>query len=452
MTDRRDPRIREAVVHLALSSPPAPEFDELTADRSSPGLRHIPAWATVVAAAAIVLVVIGGVSLLLDGSNGSSEASPAAQSTTAAPVPTTVPDAAVVSVDSPVGAITWTSAQVPRELADITVIDGAYVARSIHNGPGGVWAEAVVSTDGLTWTPLPTQPVWAGTFTTDEIESSGVPYNVAFVPYEGGLLSVTAFTSGKMPVAEWLSEVDSSWSDVSLEPASGINNGDVSSAAGSAGAIIFAGSADGEPLMWVLGDEGFELINDSSIDALPVPDSSVPYTDAGLAGYLRGSRLHATESGFLAEFFIADDTGIVTASPLRYQSSDGRDWTAVAGPDMEIWDTDVRDGMTMAVGERGIQITSDNGSTWRPPQGTEEQLSGMIEAGPLGWIMPTGQVGIFFDSIDIQISTDATNWETILQPNGAVTGMAVDEAQIVVATVTGWENTTYRIWVGHVTP
>lgn len=118
---------------------------------------------------------------------------------------------------------------------------------------------------------------------------------------------------------------------------------------------------------------------------------------------------------------------------------------------MEVWDTAVRDGVIMAVGDQGIRISSDNGSTWTQPPGTEEQRSGMIEAGPLGWIMPNGQVGVFFDSIDIQISTDATNWETILQPPGGVTGMAVGEDWILLATAHGWDTETYRVWVGHVT-
>jgi hypothetical protein len=64
--------------------------------------------------------------------------------------------------------------------------------------------------------------------------------------------------------------------------------------------------------------------------------------------------------------------------------------------------------------------------------------------------MLAGQ-GPFPDLVDIQISTDATNWETILQPDGAVTGMAMDETKVVVAAAAGWENVIYRIWVGLVT-
>jgi hypothetical protein len=489
MSDQRDPRIRALIVELSEASPEAPTFTEIEDAavkpigdgsvrpfvQSRPGRRSGWRFGAAAAAAAVVLLLVGGPLLLLRDSGDGNEVPltpvdiettvtdpppttiPATSSTEAsatiesiAPEPTS-PEPPTEIVESSVGVITWASAQIPRALQDIRVVDGVFVAQLTYAGPEGVEAQAVTSTDGLAWTPLESQPAWAGSFSDDAIQQTGLPYNTALVQYEGGLLSLTAFTGGELPVASWLSETGGTWSEVPIEPVSGTNQHDVSFAVGRAGAIIFAGGSDGTPYMWVLGDGGFELIDDPLINALPVPDLDVPYTDAGLAGYLRGSRLHPTESGFIAEFFIADDTGIVTAPPLRYQSSDGRDWTPVAGPDMEVWDTAVRDGVIMAVGDQGIRISSDNGSTWTQPPGTEEQRSGMIEAGPLGWIIPNGQVGIFFDSVDIQISTDATNWETILQPNGAVTGMAVDEDRIIVATAHGWDTTTYRVWVGHVT-
>ncbi|MFC2153360.1 hypothetical protein ACFLQ7_01860 [Actinomycetota bacterium] len=464
MTEGRDPQIREAITSLAFASRPAPHFDALADGRSATPERSRQAWVVAVAVAVVTLVVIGVASMLFGGSDGSSVPIAPTEPTTLtiidsitpappSPVSTTTssPNAPTGSVESSIGVITWTSTEIPRELTNIRSVDGGFVARSIEEGPNGVEAEAVTSIDGLTWTPLESQPAWAGSYSDEAIQQTGVPWNVGFVRYEGGLLSLTAFTKGEPPVAEWLSGVDGQWSQVPIEPVSGIYDREVSFASGPAGAIIFAGNSDGRPLMWVLRDGQFELIDDPSIDALPIPDHSVPYTDAGLAGYLRGSRLHATESGFLAEFFIADDTGIVTDPPLRYQSTDGRDWMAVAGPDMEIWDTTVRDGLTMAVGDRGIRVTSDNGSTWSQPGDSDEPLSGTVDAGPLGWIMPAGQVGPFFDVVGIQISTDAINWETILQPDGGVTGMAMDETKIVVATAAGWENVIYRIWVALVT-
>lgn len=97
MTDQRDPRIREAVTRLALASPPAPTFDELTEDRAVSGVRRVPGWATAVAAAASVLAVIGGASLLLGGSDGATETPPVAQSTTVPSVSTTVAEGPVVA-------------------------------------------------------------------------------------------------------------------------------------------------------------------------------------------------------------------------------------------------------------------------------------------------------------------------------------------------------------------
>lgn len=402
-------------------------------------MRHRFVLVLFVAVMAFVVVGCTGDGEVL----GATTTTPSPATPTTQPVPTTT-----LPVESSIGVITWTSAEIPREFTDIRVVDEFFVARSIEAGPNGVEAEAVTSIDGLTWARLDSQPAWAGSYSDEAIQQSGVPWNVAFVRYEGGLLSLTAFETGELPVAEWLPGVDGQWSQVPIEPVAGIYHSEVSFASGPAGAILFAGSTDGEPLMWVLRGGQFKLINDPSINSLPVPDRSVPYTDTDLAGYLRASRLHATESGFLAEFFIADDTGIITDPPLRYQSIDGQDWMAVAGPDMEIWDTTVRDGVTMAVGDRGIQVTADNGLTWRQPGDSAEQVSDTIEAGPLGWILPAGQVGPFSDSVDVQISTDANNWETVLQLDGGVTGVAMDEAKVVVATTAGWETPTHRIWVG----
>jgi len=95
MTERRDPRIREAVTRLAMTSPPAPTFDELTEAQTSPRASRVPAWAIAVAAAAAVLVVIGGTSILLGGSDGSATSFPPAQSATSLQMSTTV---AAVSV------------------------------------------------------------------------------------------------------------------------------------------------------------------------------------------------------------------------------------------------------------------------------------------------------------------------------------------------------------------
>ena len=112
MTERRDPRIREAAARLAMASPPAPTFDELTHVQTSPHASRVPAWAIAVAAAAAVLVVIGGTSMLLGGSDGSTEPSPAAQSATAAPVPATVLGASGLT-ESWNPALTDTVARVP---------------------------------------------------------------------------------------------------------------------------------------------------------------------------------------------------------------------------------------------------------------------------------------------------------------------------------------------------
>jgi hypothetical protein len=97
MTDQRDPRVRETVTRLALSSPSAPTFDELTRDPVTPVVRRAPAWAIALGAAATVLIVIGGASFLFGGSDGSAEEAPVAQATTVAPASTTVPEAVVAA-------------------------------------------------------------------------------------------------------------------------------------------------------------------------------------------------------------------------------------------------------------------------------------------------------------------------------------------------------------------
>jgi hypothetical protein len=70
MTDHRDPTIREAVTTLALSSGPAPSFDELAtehdSDESSVRSRG---WTLAVAVAAMALIVLGTMSLLFWGSD-----------------------------------------------------------------------------------------------------------------------------------------------------------------------------------------------------------------------------------------------------------------------------------------------------------------------------------------------------------------------------------------------
>lgn len=90
MTDMRDPGVREAVTRLALSSPPAPTFDELASDPIAPVVQRIPAWTAALGAAAAVLIVIGGASFLLGGSDGSADQAPVVQATTVVPVPTTI--------------------------------------------------------------------------------------------------------------------------------------------------------------------------------------------------------------------------------------------------------------------------------------------------------------------------------------------------------------------------
>lgn len=107
MTNQRDPRIREAVTRLALASPPAPTFDDLTEDQVVSDVRRVPARATVAIAAIGVLVVIGGASVLLGGSEGATESSPVARSTTTAPTSTTIPEVSTTIIDPPVAIEQW---------------------------------------------------------------------------------------------------------------------------------------------------------------------------------------------------------------------------------------------------------------------------------------------------------------------------------------------------------
>ncbi|MBT8192417.1 MAG: hypothetical protein KJP22_03375 [Acidimicrobiia bacterium] len=403
-----------------------------------PGPRSRGGLVWAAGAAAIVMVFVGLVVWLLHPFSGADQS----------PV-ITQPEAPVV-IDS--STISWQSAPLPRELIDIQILDGSYLAISTHSGPNGVFSEAVVSTDGLEWTPLPSQPAWAGEFPVAEIERDGVAYPVAFVEYAGEVWTVTASSSSPtMPVVERLSDPAGRWIPVPIEAVPGVNSNEVVFAAGGAGAIMFAGSSDGKALLWVLADDGFETVNDPLINALPIADAAVPWTDAGLAGYLRATRLFATNRGFMAEFWIANDQGVTTDSSLRYRSDDGRTWTEDTRGEPDVWDYfDYAEynGRILGVGLDGAWLSGEGGTTWTQTQTPDQLISDMVVAGPFGWIVPAGQVAMAFEPKGIWFSSDGVNWENTLDLDARVFGIAADDTTVVMATASGWETTTYEVWVG----
>ena len=408
----------------------------------APGQRSRGGLVWAAGAAAIVVVFIGLVVWLLHPFAGRDQ-----------PPVITQPETPVV-IDSPT--TSWQSAPLPRELIDIQVLDGSFLAISTHSGPSGVFSEAVVSTDGLEWAPLPSQPAWAGEFPAAEIEpAGGLPHPVAFVEYGGEVWTVTVGSpsSRTSPVVERLGDPAGGWTPVPVEAVPGASTSEVVFAAGGAGAIMSGGSSQGEAILWVLTDDGFVRVHDPLIDALPVADATVPRTDAGLAGYLRATELLAANSGFLAEFWIANDQGVTTDLSLRYRSDDGQTWTEETGTQ-----TDLRDyadyaehnGQILGVGEHGAWLSDDGGTTWTQTRTPDQLITDTVASGPLGWIVPAGRYGLFFEPKGVLTSTDGVNWRTALDLDARVTSIATDETTILLSTVSGWETTTYEIWVGTV--
>jgi len=432
-----------------------------------PGFESRPTWrrglVPAVGAALVVLVFVGLVLWVVHPLGGQESAiinQPDAPVTTpAAPVPDEVDDtldSTETSVaDIPAEPITWASAPLPAELHDIQLLDGSFVAISTVSGPAGVFGEAVVSSNGLDWEPLRSQPAWAGEVSASQIEREGLAYPVALVEHGGDLFTVTDFTSSRMPVVERLTDSTGDWIAVPIEEVPGVNNNEIRFAAGNAGMIMFAGSTEGEALLWVLTVDGFELTDDPLISALPVADADVPWTDAVLAGYLRSSKLLATGEGFVAEFWVANDQGVTSDSSLRYRSADGRTWIEGQATDRDFGDFEdyAESGRRiLGIGLDGAWISDDDGTTWEQTQRPDQLIADTVAGGAFGWVVPAGQVA-FGDLDGIKLSVDGVEWETVLDLDAWVTSLVIKNNTIVIGAVSGgWNDDPYiyEVWVGTV--
>lgn len=397
----------------------------------APARRGVSRRLAVAAATAAVTVVVVGGLMLLAGRD--TPEGPAVSDPPVVP-PTGVLDAPVLDP------FTWESAELPGELATILEFDGGYVAHMFtadgYPYDGANWL--VTSVDGLTWAPLLEQPQWAGGG-----QSLGVYlhdnalWTAAWSDDETGL------------TVERLATIGLGWDPVPLEDPGVEAARNVEFATSPGGAVLFAIAASGRPLLWVLGDDGFELVESSWFESLPWASGETERSDLR-NGRVRWLDLVATERGFLA--LPAADSESGAEIPAAAYSIDGRTWDEVASPPIWGWGGALaaRDGEILAFGDQGLYLSSDDGVSWSLLS-TDPPLVAMgIAAGPLGWIVPNGQAGIFWEGpTDLLISDDGVHWEVALEDTPVVHGMLVTEDAIVFgASRGGWGPTTYEVWVG----
>ncbi len=169
-------------------------------------------------------------------------------------------------------------------------------------------------------------------------------------------------------------------------------------------------------------------------------------------GLVYRAEMIATERGFLV-VLAADDAADL---PAALYSNDGRLWASIA--DMpDLWLTahslGAHRGRLMSFGEGGLYRSIDDGLRWTRVE-TDRDIAAMsITAGPLGWIVPDGQAGIFWDGpTDLLISADGEHWDVALEDVPVVHGMLVtDDAVVFGASRGGWGPVTYEVWIGRPT-